>query len=95
MRGIANDIAITSNVVSRVFAEDGKDQIQLSIFHLKVFTEERVVYLMGILNQQEADKAISIAQTSRGVKKVVPLFKIDNAYKSKVVNKNNDNEEIN
>ena len=95
VRGIANDIAITSNVISRVFAEDGKDQTPLSILHLKVFTEEESVYLMGILNQQEADKAISISQTSRGVKKVVPLFKIDNTYKSKAVNKNNDNEEVN
>lgn len=82
VRGIANDIAITSNVVSRVFAEDGKDQTALSIFHLKVFTEEGAVYLMGILNQQEADKAISITQSSRGVKKVVPLFEIVNSYKS-------------
>jgi osmotically-inducible protein OsmY len=95
VRGIANDIAITSNVVSRVFAEDGKDQIQLSIFHLKVFTEERVVYLMGILNQQEADKAISIAQSSRGVKKVVPLFEIDNSYKSNYENETQETEEIN
>ena len=95
VRGIANDIAITSNVVSRVFAEDGKDQIQLSIFHLKVFTEERVVYLMGILNQQEADKAVSIAQSSRGVKKVVPLFEIDNSYKSNYENKTQETEEIN
>ena len=95
VRGIANDIAITSNVISRVFAEDEKDQTPLSILHLKVFTEEGAVYLMGILNQQEADKAISIAQSSRGVKKVVPLFEIDKLYKSKAVNKNSDNEEIN
>ena len=50
---------------------------------------------MGILNQQEADRAISISQSSRGVKKVIPLFEIDNAYKSQAVNKNEDNEEIN
>ncbi len=95
VRGIANDIAITSNVVSRVFAEDGKNQTALSIIHLKVFTEERAVYLMGILNQQEANKAISIAQSSRGVKKVVPLFEIDNTYKSNHPNKIQDTEEIN
>ena len=87
VRGITNDIATTSNVISRVFAEDEKDQIALSIIHLKVFTEEGAVYLMGILNQQEADKAISIAQSSRGVKKVVPLFEIDSSYKSNAVNK--------
>ena len=50
---------------------------------------------MGILNQQEADKAISIAESSRGVKKVVPLFEIDSSYKSNAVKKNSDNEEIN
>jgi len=87
VRGIANDIATTSNVISRLFTEDEKDQTPLSIIHLKVFTEERAVYLMGILNQQEADKAISIAQSSRGVKKVVPLFEIDSSYKSNAVNK--------
>jgi osmotically-inducible protein OsmY len=95
VRGIANDIATTSNVVSRVFAEDEKDQTPLSIIHLKVFTEEGAVYLMGILNQQEADKAISIAQSSRGVKKVVPLFEIDSSYKSNTVEKDNENKEIN
>jgi osmotically-inducible protein OsmY len=95
VRGIANDIAITSNVISRVFAEDDKDQTPLSILHMKVFTEEGAVYLMGILNQQEVDKAISIAKSSRGVKKVVPLFEIDNSYKSNDLNKNNDSKEIN
>ena len=95
VRGIANDVAITSNVVSRVFTEDKKNQIPLSILHLKVFTEQGAVYLMGILNQQEADKAILIAQSSRGVKKVVPLFEIDNSYKSNMVNNDNDKEEIN
>ena len=71
------------------------DQTPLSIIHLKVFTEEGAVYLMGILNQQEADKAISIAQSSRGVKKVIPLFEIDSSYKSNAVKKNSDSEEIN
>ena len=43
---------------------------------------------MGILNQQEADSAISIARSSRGVKKVVPLFEIDNSFKSNNEDKN-------
>ena len=50
---------------------------------------------MGILNQQEADRAISISQSSRGVKKVVPLFEIDSTYKSNAVDKDNENKEIN
>tara|TARA_B100000035_G_scaffold277814_1_gene256337 strand:- start:411 stop:1013 length:603 start_codon:yes stop_codon:yes gene_type:complete len=82
VRGITNDIAITSNVISRAFVEDEKDEASVSIFHWKVFTEESIVYLMGILNQKEADSAIEIARSSRGVKKVVPLFEIDNSFKS-------------
>lgn len=88
VRGIANDIAITSNVISRAFVEDDKDEASVSIFHWKVFTEESVVYLMGILNQKEANSAVEIARSSRGVKKVVPLFEIDNSYKSNDQNKN-------
>lgn len=88
VRGIANDIAITSNVISRAFVEDDKDEASVSIFHWKVFTEEGVVYLMGILNQKEANSAVEIARSSRGVKKVVPLFEIDNSFKSNNQNKN-------
>lgn len=88
VRGIANDIAITSNVISRAFVEDDKDEASVSIFHWKVFTEESIVYLMGILNQKEADSAVEIARSSRGVKKVVPLFEIDNSFKSNDQNKN-------
>jgi hypothetical protein len=50
---------------------------------------------MGILNQQEVDKAISIAQSSRGVKKVVPLFEIVNSVKSNPATKTVNTEEIN
>ena len=88
VRGIANDIAITSNVISRAFVEDDKDEASVSIFHWKVFTEKSVVYLMGILNQKEANSAVEIARSSRGVKKVVPLFEIDNSFKSNDQNKN-------
>ena len=95
IRGIANDIAITSNVISRAFVDENKDQASVSIFHWKVFTEDAVVYLMGILNQEEADKAVAIAKSSRGVKKVVPLFEIDNTYKSNPKIKTKDDEKIN
>ena len=87
IRGIANDTAITSNVISRVFANENENH-SLSVIHLKVFTEESVVYLMGILNQQEADSAIAVARSSRGVKKVIPLFDINNSFKSNNEDKN-------
>lgn len=42
--------------------------------HIKVYTEEGVVYLMGIVTRAEADAASEIAATTRGVKKVVRVF---------------------
>jgi osmotically-inducible protein OsmY len=42
--------------------------------HIKVYTEEGVVYLLGIVTRAEADAAAEIAATTRGVKKVVRVF---------------------
>ena len=42
--------------------------------HIKVYTEEGVVYLLGIVKRAEADAASEIAATTRGVKKVVRVF---------------------
>ena len=36
-----------------------------------------LVYLLGIVNDKEADEAIRIAKSSKGVKLVVPLFELD------------------
>ena len=46
--------------------------------HVKVYTERQEVYLMGILNQKESQIATQIAKSSKGVKKVIPLFEIIN-----------------
>ncbi|MFH2135938.1 MAG: BON domain-containing protein [Pseudomonadota bacterium] len=46
--------------------------------HIKVYTEEGVVYLMGIVTRAEADAASEIAATTRGVKKVVRVFEYMN-----------------
>jgi osmotically-inducible protein OsmY len=42
--------------------------------HIKVYAEEGVVYLLGIVTRAEADAASEIAATTRGVKKVVRVF---------------------
>jgi osmotically-inducible protein OsmY len=42
--------------------------------HIKVYTEDGAVYLMGIVTRAEADAASEIAATTRGVKKVVRVF---------------------
>ena len=39
-----------------------------------LITENGVVYLMGLLNREDADKATEIARQTGGVQKVVKLF---------------------
>ena len=41
---------------------------------MKVTTEAGVVYLMGIVTEQEAADAVEIARTTGGVRKVVKIF---------------------
>jgi osmotically-inducible protein OsmY len=63
-----NDTLITSKVKARFL--DGR----LNPLHVKVVTEAGVVYLMGLVNQQEAQDATEIARTTSGVQKVVRVF---------------------
>lgn len=65
----ANDTLVTSNVKAN-FVKDKR----FAANHVKVVTERSVVFLMGLVNQQEADAATEVAKTSEGVSKVVKLF---------------------
>lgn len=65
----SNDTLITSKVKAR-FLTERKFQIN----HVKVVTENEVVYLLGVVTRQEADSAAYIASTTQGVKKVVKVF---------------------
>ena len=78
-KATANDVAITTNVITRIFAKE-KNSL-LSSLLVKVYTEDRIVYLMGLLSQQEAEQAIDIAQNSKGAKKVVSLIEIQSFKK--------------
>jgi osmotically-inducible protein OsmY len=42
--------------------------------HVKVVTENQVVYLLGLVKKQEAKDAVELARTTEGVKKVVTVF---------------------
>jgi osmotically-inducible protein OsmY len=42
--------------------------------HVKVVTENGVVYLMGLVTRAEADAASDIASTTANVQKVVRVF---------------------
>ena len=69
----ANDVAITSKVKTRLFRDERVPGIKI-----KVVTESGVVYLMGLVTQNEANVATDIARTTSGVTKVVTLFEYIN-----------------
>lgn len=64
-----NDGLVTSNVKARLV---GKDKVSPN--HIKVVTENGVVYLMGLVTQSEAEAATEIARTTAGVSRVVKVF---------------------
>ena len=76
----AKDTITTSNVKTRLFLELKNEVHPL---HVKIMTENDVMYLLGIVNNKEADEAIQIAKSSKGVKLVVPLFELDESFKNK------------
>ena len=76
----AKDTITTSNVKTRLFLELKNN---LHPLHVKIMTENDVIYLLGLVNDKEADEAIRIAKSSKGVKLVVPLFELDNSFKNK------------
>jgi osmotically-inducible protein OsmY len=64
-----NDAVTTSKVKARFL--DGQ---KFNPLHVKVVTENGVVYLMGLVRKQEAADATEITRTTSGVTKVVRLF---------------------
>lgn len=66
-----NDTLITTKVRARLI--DAHDIFGNAF---KITTSEGVVYLMGIVTQREADRAVQIAQDTSGVVKVVTMFNI-------------------
>ena len=65
----SNDSLITSKVKVRLL-----DARRVNPMHVKVVTEAGVVYLMGIVTEQEGDGATEVARTTGGVRKVVRVF---------------------
>lgn len=65
----ANDSYLTSKVKARFV-----DAQKFNPFHVKVVTENSVVYLLGLVKRQEANEATEIARTTGGVQKVVRIF---------------------
>lgn len=65
----SNDAYITTKVKTRFL-----DAKRFQANHVKVVTENGVVYLMGLVLPQEAEDAAQIASTTSGVSKVVRIF---------------------
>jgi len=65
----SNDTLITSKVKTRFL-----DAKKFNGIHMKVVTENSVVYLMGLVQKEEANDATEIARTTSGVQKVVRVF---------------------
>ena len=61
--------------------DDTTYDITLDI-NVKAETENNVIYLLGIVNEKEADEAIKIAKSSKGVNLVVPLFELNENVKN-------------
>ena len=64
-----NDSYLTSKVRGRLL-----DTKRVSNVHVKVVSESGVVYLMGVVTEQEADEAVEIVRNTGGVRKVVKVF---------------------
>lgn len=65
----ASDVWITTKVKSSLAAEKGLDSKRI-----KVITEDKEVFLMGMVTREEGDKAALVARNISGVKKVVKIF---------------------
>lgn len=69
----SSDAYITSHVKARLL-----DSQKLNPIHVKVVTENSIVYLLGLVTKQEASDATEIARTTSGVQKVVRVFEFLN-----------------
>ncbi|MCL1078601.1 BON domain-containing protein [Parashewanella spongiae] len=65
----SNDTWITTKVKGRMLNTDGLD-----ITRIKVVTENSEVFLLGIIDKNQADIAADIARFTTGVKRVIKVF---------------------
>lgn len=67
----SNDAFISSKFKARLL-----DSRELSANHIKPITENGTLFLMGLVNEQEAKAAVAIARSTDGVRKVINLLEI-------------------
>lgn len=64
-----NDAWLTTKIKAQMLAD-----ANVPGSRIKVITENGIVYLLGLLTQQEATRATSVVQNVSGVQKIVKLF---------------------
>lgn len=64
-----NDTYLTSRIKLQLLADKS-----VAGLRVKVVTENGVVYLMGLVSQREADRAIEIIRSVSGVQRIVKVF---------------------
>lgn len=84
VKGIANELVVSNEASlgtktsdTRITASVKMRFVRSPAFkadHVKVVTENGVVYLLGLVTRAEADAASDIASTTAGVQKVVRVF---------------------
>lgn len=67
----SSDTWVTGKVKTALLSE-----MQLDATRVKVVTEKGVVYLMGLVNATEAERATDLARRVGGVERVVRLFEV-------------------
>ena len=86
VRDVQNQIRLGNNTAMTTRTRDGwistkvKSQLladeQVSGLNIKVITENAEVFLMGIVSEQEAAKAVDITRHVEGVSRVIKAFEI-------------------
>ena len=69
----SNDAWLTAKIKTLMLADS-----EVSGFRTKVISENGVVYLMGLLSQEDANKTVNLVSNTKGVTKVVRAFEYIN-----------------
>jgi len=68
-QNISGDAKITADVIEKIIEEE-----DVSKFHVQVYTELGVTYLLGSVFDKEAEAAIRTAKRSTRLKRLEPIF---------------------
>ena len=68
---ISNDSWLTSRIKTKLLADDRVDGAKV-----KVLTENSEVFLLGLIDAEQAAAAVELARNTNGVSKVVDAFEI-------------------